>query len=114
MIIAKHINFHNIDIKDFKKLSNVINKYKIDVCIHLAAQVDVTIAKDKPFETFESNIRGTYNLLEILRTHKYIKSIIVASSDKAYGEYKISICHIKKHMIYVHCILMMYQKHLVI
>ena len=88
--IAKHINFHNIDIKDFKKLSNVINKYKIDVCIHLAAQVDVTIAKDKPFETFESNIRGTYNLLEILRTHKYIKSIIVASSDKAYGEYKIS------------------------
>lgn len=88
--IAKHINFHNIDIKDFKKLSNVINKYKINICIHLAAQVDVTIAKDKPFETFESNIRGTYNLLEILRKHKYIKSIIVASSDKAYGEYKIS------------------------
>ena len=40
--------------------------------------------------TFESNIKGTYNLLEALRHHKSIKSIIVASSDKAYGDYKTS------------------------
>jgi len=88
--ISNKIKFHNLDIKDFKKLSNTINKYKINICIHLAAQVDVTVAKYKPHETFESNIRGTYNLLEILRKHKHIRSIIMASSDKAYGEYNIS------------------------
>ena len=88
--IANKIKFHHLDIKDFKKLSNTINKYTINICIHLAAQVDVNIAKHRPHETFESNIRGTYNLLEILRKHKHIRSIIVASSDKAYGEYNIS------------------------
>jgi len=88
--ISNKIKFYYLDIKNFNKLSNVLNKHKIDTCIHLAAQVDVNIAKHKPHETFESNIRGTYNLLEILKGHKHIRSIIIASSDKAYGEYDIS------------------------
>ena len=48
-----------------KSLDKVLIKYKIDICIHLAAQVDVNIASVNPFMTFESNIKGTYNLLEI-------------------------------------------------
>ncbi len=85
--IKNAINIHYINISDYKKLDNVISKYKINICIHLAAQVDVNIASINPFVTFESNIRGTYNLLEILRNHKSIKSVVVASSDKAYGHY---------------------------
>jgi len=86
--ISKHIKFHKIDISNYNKINQLLNRYKIDVCIHLAAQVDVNIAKIDPYLTFESNIKGTYNLLENLRNHKSIKSIIIASSDKAYGEYE--------------------------
>ena len=63
----------------------------------MAAQVEVGAAKSKPFETWESNIRGTYTLLETFReNNNHIKSIIVASSDKAYGEHGIKKCLIKK------------------
>lgn len=88
--VSDKIKIHNINIKDFKKLKTVISKYKVNICIHLAAQVDVNIARDNPHETFETNIRGTYNLLEVLRSHPTIKSIIIASSDKAYGDYPVS------------------------
>lgn len=86
--IKNDIHMHYLDISNYKNLEKVINKYKIHTCIHLAAQVDVNIASINPFLTFESNIRGTYNLLEILRHQKSVKSVIVASSDKAYGHYK--------------------------
>ena len=80
--------FGNITNK--KLLTKIIKKNKIQICFHLAAQVEVGAAKSKPFETWESNVRGTYTLLEIFReNNKYIKSIIVASSDKAYGEHGI-------------------------
>ena len=54
----------------------------------LSAQTIVPIANNNPLSTFESNIRGTWNLLEACKRVKSIKSIIVASSDKAYGESK--------------------------
>ncbi len=87
--IDSSLNIHQADITNFKQLNKIINRYNIDICFHLAAQVDVNVAKTNPFETFETNIRGTYNLLEILRKHKNIRSIIIASSDKAYGEYEL-------------------------
>ena len=86
--IKNQININYIDISNFDKLEKIIKKEKIHTCIHLAAQVDVNIASVNPYLTFESNIKGTYNLLEILRTQKSVKSIVVASSDKAYGHYK--------------------------
>ena len=95
--ISKKFKFHKIDIKDYKKIENILKLYKIDVCFHLAAQVDVNIAKTHPYLTLESNIKGTYNILENFRKHKYIKSIILASSDKAYGDYKISDLPYKEH-----------------
>ncbi len=95
--IHNKLNFHKVDIKNYSALEKVINLYKIDICIHLAAQVDVNIAKTHPYETFEANIRGTYNLLEILRKKGNIKSIVIASSDKAYGEYEVADLPYKEH-----------------
>tara|TARA_Y100000741_G_scaffold361865_1_gene346591 strand:+ start:381 stop:1433 length:1053 start_codon:yes stop_codon:yes gene_type:complete len=86
--LLPYIQFHNTNIKNYNDISKILNNNKIDICFHLAAQVDVNVAKVNPYLTFESNIKGTYNILECLRQHKNIKSIIVASSDKAYGEYK--------------------------
>ena len=86
--IIDKIKLHTVDIKNYDKLSKIFSLYKIDICFHLAAQVDVNIARLNPYNTFETNIKGTYNLLELLRNHDSIKSIIIASSDKAYGEYK--------------------------
>ena len=88
--ISKKIKLSRVDLKSFKDTLTYVSKNKIDICIHLAAQVDVNIAKQDPFETYESNIRGTYNLLEALRRRSKVKSIIIASSDKAYGEYPLS------------------------
>lgn len=80
--------FGNILDKDL--IQNTIRKFNIEICFHLAAQIEVGSAKQYPFETWESNIRGTYNILEAIRTsEKNIKAIIIASSDKAYGEYGI-------------------------
>tara|TARA_Y100000590_G_scaffold465293_1_gene637198 strand:- start:2892 stop:3914 length:1023 start_codon:yes stop_codon:yes gene_type:complete len=76
------------NITDIKKINKILKINKIEICFHLAAQVEVGQARRKPYETWDSNIRGTYTLLETLRENrKKIKSIIIASSDKAYGEY---------------------------
>ncbi len=86
--IDKKINLIFGDITNKKLLNKIFNKNKIDICFHLAAQVEVGFANRYPFSTWETNIRGTYTLLEVVRENKNkIKSIIVASSDKAYGKY---------------------------
>ena len=78
------------DISDKELLKNIFLKNKIDICFHLAAQVEVGAARQYPYLTWETNIRGTYTLLEVIRENKRkIKSIIVASSDKAYGDYPL-------------------------
>ena len=87
--LLKNIKYYKGDISDYNLVKKVVSENKISICFHLAAQVDVNIAKKEPFDTFESNVRGTYNILELLRISKTIKSIIVASSDKAYGEYDL-------------------------
>ena len=74
------------DLRDYELLLRVLNEYEIAVCIHLAAQAIVGVANKSPLSTFESNIRGTWTLLEACRNISSIESIVVASSDKAYGE----------------------------
>ncbi len=89
--INKKIEIFYCDITDKEKINKIIKKYKIQICFHLAAQVEVGLAKKDPYGTWESNIRGTYTLLELFRKNKkQIKSIIIASSDKAYGEYGLN------------------------
>ncbi len=74
------------DIEDYFLLERTINEYEIDAIFHLAAQTIVTIANRNPISTFKANIEGTWNLLEASRRAPLVKRIVVASSDKAYGE----------------------------
>lgn len=73
-------------VEDFYTLERVINEYEIDTVFHLAAQTIVGIANRNPFSTFESNIKGTWCILEACRRVPIVKRIVIASSDKAYGE----------------------------
>jgi len=72
-------------VEDQAVVERAMNEYEIDTVFHLAAQTIVTIANRNPISTFESNIRGTWTMLEAARRCPTIKGMIVASSDKAYG-----------------------------
>jgi GDP-D-mannose dehydratase len=65
--INDHIRLLNGEITDKALLDNFFSENKIDVCFHLAAQVEVGVAAKHPFFTWETNIRGTYTLLESIR-----------------------------------------------
>jgi len=74
------------DIRDRDCLERALGEYEIDTVFHLAAQTIVGIANRNPISTFESNIAGTWNVLEACRRSPSVKSIVIASSDKAYGD----------------------------
>jgi CDP-glucose 4,6-dehydratase len=67
-------------------LERVLNEYEIDTVMHLAAQAIVGAANRNALSTFETNVRGTWLLLEACRRSPSIRQIIIASSDKAYGD----------------------------
>jgi CDP-glucose 4,6-dehydratase len=73
------------DVRDQALLERVLGEHEIDSVIHLAAQTIVGIANRNPVSTFESNIQGTWALLEACRRSPLVKQIVLASSDKAYG-----------------------------
>lgn len=72
-------------IEDFSFLKSIFERHQIDTVFHLAAQALVGTAQTSPLSTFETNVRGTYLLLEACRQSKTVKRIVVASSDKVYG-----------------------------
>lgn len=74
------------DIRDRDCLERTLGEYEIDTVFHLAAQTIVGIANRNAISTFESNIQGTWSLLEACHRSPAVKSIVVASSDKAYGD----------------------------
>lgn len=74
------------DICDQPLLERCLGEYEVDTVIHLAAQTIVGIANRNPISTFEANIQGTWALLEACRRSPKVKQIVVASSDKAYGD----------------------------
>ncbi|MBU0586310.1 GDP-mannose 4,6-dehydratase [Candidatus Micrarchaeota archaeon] len=76
----------NGDIRDYRRIVEIIGKYEIEHIFHLAAQPIVTTALWDPFGTFQTNVSGTVSILEAARARSDIKSIVVASSDKAYGQ----------------------------
>ncbi len=82
----KKINIVHGSVEDYLLLERVLNEYEIDTVFHLAAQTIVTIANRNPLSTFETNIKGTWSILEACRRTSTIKRIVVASSDKAYGD----------------------------
>ena len=96
--IDKKVNLIFGDITDKELLKSIFLKFEIQICFHLAAQVEVGSANKYPFLTWETNIRGTYTLMEVIRENKKkIKSVIVASSDKAYGRYSINLLPYKEN-----------------
>jgi len=72
---------------EYEVVERIFNEYEIDTCFHLAAQAIVTAANRSPLSTFESNIKGTWNILEAARNAPSLERMVVASSDKAYGEH---------------------------
>jgi CDP-glucose 4,6-dehydratase len=75
------------DIRDEALLERILGEYEISTVIHLAAQTIVGIANCNPSSTFETNIGGTWKLLEACRRSPKVREIVVASSDKAYGDH---------------------------
>lgn len=76
------------DVTDLALMERVLNEYEIDSVFHLAAQSLVRIGNRVPISTFESNIRGTWLVLDACRQSKTVERIVVASSDKAYGDHE--------------------------
>jgi len=74
------------DVRDREVLERILGEYEVEAVFHLAAQTIVGIANCNPVSTFESNIQGTWNLLEACRRSPRVRSVVVASSDKAYGD----------------------------
>lgn len=83
--LKEKVNIVIGDLVDYGLMLRVMNEYNIDSCFHLAAQAIVQKANASPLSTFESNIRGTWNIMEACRNSKGIERVVVASSDKAYG-----------------------------
>lgn len=74
-------------LEDFRSVERAMTEHEVDTVFHLGAQTIVGTALRSPVATFEANIRGTYHLLEASRLHAgLVKRVVVASSDKAYGE----------------------------
>lgn len=76
------------DVCDQALLERSLGEYEIDTVIHLAAQTVVPIANRNPVSTFETNIGGTWALLEACRRSPTVRQIVLASSDKAYGAHE--------------------------
>lgn len=84
---SQRVSIANGELEDYSAIERAINENEVNVVFHLGAQAIVSAARRSPLATMESNIRGTYNLLEACRVHRdLVEAVVVASSDKAYGE----------------------------
>lgn len=74
-------------LEDFAAVERAVNRHEAATVFHLGAQTLVGAGHRFPLATFEANVRGTYNLLEVCRVHPgLVRGVVVASSDKAYGD----------------------------
>lgn len=76
------------NISNYSLVKDILWKYKIEIIFHLAAEAIVDRCIQNPTRAFSSNIQGTWNILDNCRKLNTIRTIIVASSDKAYGSHK--------------------------
>ena len=81
------VNVVHGDVRDGALVDRLLSQYEVDTVFHLAAQAIVGTATRSPVSTFETNIRGTWTLLEACR-RTGVQRVIVASSDKAYGPHE--------------------------
>lgn len=73
-------------LENYADVARAFNEYEVEVCYHLGAQAIVGVGNRDPLSTFESNIRGSWNVLEAARRHRPLRRLVFASSDKAYGD----------------------------
>jgi CDP-glucose 4,6-dehydratase len=74
-------------LEDYRSIERAVNEHEIDTVFHLGAQTIVGTAQRSPMQTLEANVQGTWNVLEAARVHpSLVKRVVVASSDKAYGD----------------------------
>lgn len=79
------VNFYEMDLLEFKQLTDVMANSKPDMVLHLAAKAIVARTFHEPRETFENNVMGTVNLLEACRLQQSVKAVVIATSDKVYA-----------------------------
>jgi CDP-glucose 4,6-dehydratase len=84
--LSKRVVLVRGDVRDQAVLERALGEYGIVTVIHLAAQTIVGTANRNPVSTFESNIGGTWTLLEACRRSPLVRQVVLASSDKAYGD----------------------------
>lgn len=83
--VIERINVVRGDVTDYLGVERALAEYEVECVFHLAAQAIVGIANRSPLSTFETNVRGTWNVLEASRRQPTVRRVVVASSDKAYG-----------------------------
>src|SRR3954465_4289395 len=87
--IAEACELVHADLTDYDSVRRLLGEHDIQAVFHLAAQPIVGVANRAPLSTFESNVRGTWTLLEACRTRSAagapLERIVIASSDHAYG-----------------------------
>ncbi len=86
--LVSRVTFVRGDVRDQELLERVMGEYETDTVFHLAAQTIVGVANRNPVSTLDTNIRGTWAVLEAARRSPLVKSIVTASSDKAYGDHE--------------------------
>lgn len=77
------------DVQDQQLLERIFGEYSVSCVFHLAAQTQVEVSNANPVSTFQSNVAGTWALLEAARRSPSIRGIVAASSDKAYGAQEV-------------------------
>jgi len=80
------VNLVRGDLRDQDLLVRAVAEYEIQTVIHLAAQSIVGVANREPANTLDVNIRGTWTLLEACRRSPLVKEVVLASTDKVYGD----------------------------
>ncbi|HOW43020.1 MAG TPA: GDP-mannose 4,6-dehydratase [Candidatus Omnitrophota bacterium] len=75
-------------VENYRLLERLIRTHRIETIFHLAAMALVGDCLKKPVKAFATNIKGTWNILEAARQSETVRSVVVASSDKAYGTHK--------------------------
>ena len=74
-------------LEDVRTVMRAVDEHEVDTIFHLGAQTLVGVAHRDPLSTWESNVRGTYHVLEAARARgEVVRAVVLASSDKAYGE----------------------------
>ena len=85
--LLQHVTLVRGDVREQDVVERAMGEYEIDTVFHLAAQTIVGTANRNPVSTLDTNIRGTWALLEAARRSPLVKAVITASSDKAYGDH---------------------------